>query len=47
MTTEQTIQLIHNLAYKLSNNNPDSEVDEEIVNLLIILEEKIDDSIAY
>ncbi len=47
MTNEQTIEFLQNLIGKLSQFRPDSEADEEITNLLITLDERIEDNISF
>ena len=47
MTNEQAIEFLRNLIDKLSQFRPDSEVDEEITNLLITLDERIEDNISW
>lgn len=47
MNNEQAIEFLQNLIIKFSQFNSDSEVDEEIINLLTILDEKIEDNISF
>ena len=47
MTNEQAIEFLQNLIMKFSQFRPDSEVDEEIINLLTILDERIEDNISF
>jgi len=47
MTNEQAIEFLQNLMVKLSQFRPDSEVDEEITNLLITLDARIEDNISF
>ena len=47
MTNEQALEFLQNLISKLSQFRPDSEVDEEITNLLITLDERIEDNISF
>jgi len=47
MTNEQAIEFLQNLIDKLSQFRPDSEADEEIANLLITLDERIEDNISF
>ena len=47
MNNEQVIEFLQNLTVKFSQFNPDSEADEEIVNLLTILVERIEDNIPW